>query len=165
MHAASLFWFLSSSSPVTWRSSRTKRDEGDEEQPASPGQTQGQLYLRLHCIKPIIHHQGLFSATVNVLFTRFKNVANGVSSTAQRKRINKKKTAVRRFNSEKPLSRALHRVKKPIAKSLQLAEYAFIFWPKSPWTIKLSLNLNKTITPNQSEFISSKMIYIGSITW
>lgn len=52
-------------------------------QPAALGQTQGQLYLRQHCIKPIIHYQGLFSATVNVLFTRLKNVSNEVSSTAQ----------------------------------------------------------------------------------
>lgn len=63
---------LSSSAPVTWWSSGTVRDEGEEVQPAEPGQTQGQLYLWQHCIKPIIHYQGLFSATVNVLFTRLE---------------------------------------------------------------------------------------------
>lgn len=41
------------------------------------------------------------------------------------KRINTK-TAVRRFNSKKHLSGARHRAKKPTAKSLQLADYAFI---------------------------------------
>lgn len=118
---------LSSSAPVTWRSSRTLRDEGEEVQPAALGQTQGQLCLQQHCIKPIIHYQGLFSATVNVLFTSLKNVSNGVPSTAGSrdckhvflsfpyKRINKK-TAVRRFNSAKPLSGALCCTKKPIAK-------------------------------------------------
>lgn len=61
------------------------RDEGEEEQPAEPGQTQGQLLHCQHCIKPIIHYQRLFWATVNVLFTWFKkHVANGVSSTAER---------------------------------------------------------------------------------
>lgn len=69
-----------------------------------------------------------------------------------------KKAAVRRFNSEK-LSLGLW---KPIAKSLQLAEYAFISSPRSPLTIKLSLNLNKTITPRQSELISSQMKSIAS---
>lgn len=80
-----------------------------------PGQTQRRLYLLPHCIKPIIHHQGLFSATVNVLFTLLQNVVNGVSSTAQTAEIVNmffspvptrgyiKKTADRRFNSKKPL--------------------------------------------------------------
>lgn len=124
---------LSSSAPVTWWCSRTLRDEGEEVQPAAPGQTQGQLYLWQHCIKPIIHYQGLFSATVNVLFTRFKKCsewgviygAGGrdckhVFLSPPYKRINKE-TAVRRFNSEKPLSGTLRCAKEPIAKSLQLA--------------------------------------------
>lgn len=78
------------------------------------------------------------------------------------KRINKK-AAVRRFNSETPLSGALRYVKKPIAKSLQLAEYAFILGPKAPWTIKLSLTLNKTIIPDQSGFIIAQIISTASL--
>lgn len=117
----------------------TLGDEGEEAHPASLGQIQGQLYLRQHCIKPIIHDQGLFSATVNVLFTRLKRCsewgviygAGGrnckhVFLSPPYKRINKN-TAGGRFNSEKPLCGTLRCTKKLIAKSLQLAEYAFIF--------------------------------------
>lgn len=43
-----------SSAPVTWLNSRTQRDEGEEEHPSPPGQTQGQVHLWLHWIKPII---------------------------------------------------------------------------------------------------------------
>lgn len=54
---------------------------------STPGKTQGQLYPLLHCIKPIIPHQGLFSVTAHVLFTRAckkkRSVASRVSSTAQ----------------------------------------------------------------------------------
>lgn len=56
---------------------------------STPGKTQGQLYPLLHCIKPIIPHQGLFSVTAHVLFTpackkkKKKSVASRVSSTAQ----------------------------------------------------------------------------------
>lgn len=127
-HTASLFWFCPPPAPVTWRSGRTPRDEGEEVHPAPPGHTQGQLYLWLHCIKPIIRHQGLFSATVNVLFTRLKSVANGgviygaggrdckhVFLSPSYKRINKK-TAVRRFNSEKPLSLGLCAALEAVAK-------------------------------------------------
>lgn len=54
----------------------------------TPGQTQtAALPPPLHCIKPIIPHQGLFSVTACVLCTRAskkkkKSVANEVSATA-----------------------------------------------------------------------------------
>lgn len=74
---------LSSSAPVTGQSS----EEGARRSTSSlclSAWTNIRIALTLlHCIKPIIHHQGLFSVTVNVLFTRLKNTANGVSSTAQ----------------------------------------------------------------------------------
>lgn len=150
-----------------------------------PGQTQRQLYLLPHCIKPIIHHQGLFSVTVNVLFALFKSVvsSNGVSSTAQTAEIvNKffsplqedefKKEKKKRLLREDLIPRRLSpglcaMLSKADAKKkkekVQLAECFFIFWPKSPWIIKLSLNLNKTIASNQSEFISFQIIY--TVSW
>jgi len=163
---------------LVWsRSSRTLRDEGEVAQPAAPGQTQGQLYLRQHRIKPIIHHQGLLSVKVDVLFMRLKSAANTVSGGRNckhvflsppykrikfKKKRKKKKLVLEDLVSEKLFSGVLRCTHKPIAKSLQLKACAFIFHPKSPWRIKLSLNLNKTITPNQSEFISSEIIPTAS---